>query len=330
MIKDIKVAVVAPQTFRGDDEYRNVERASAYVTEAAEHDAHLVCFPEAYPGPSSGPMNSGGLLPTTPTEAMCQLAIRHSLYISCGNLEESEEIPDAYYLTHKLISPKGEIMANYKRCQPTPPPLNARLYGGRMHLLPGNELMVVDTELGKIGLIICSELWVPELSRIETLMGAEVIIAPIGGSFRKSPILSHDLDHLSPWQCIARARAAENMVYVITTSNVFFADQPWGTFIAGPEGTLAVSPGVGISYATLDMERLRYLRSTNINEEYLNQPLDSSKYRPICTSPGMNRERRPALYTKLVEHQPNAYDYFYYKSEMDTKREGRGSTSKPR
>ena len=111
------------------------------------------------------------------------------------------------------------------------------------------------------------------------------------------------------------------MVYVITTSNVFFPDQPWGTFVAGPEGTLAVSQGAGIIYAILDMERLRYLRCRYIEEGDLRPPQDLTKYRPIRTSPGKNLERRPELYTKLVEPQPDAYDYFYYKRGLDSWKE---------
>lgn len=179
-MKEIKIAAVSTASFDGNKDYKNTGRAQAYVEEATRNGAQLICFPEGYPGPCCGPMDSGGHLTKTPIEMMCDSAKHHGVYISCGNLEESQEIPGAYYLTNKLISPKGEILANYKRCQPTLPLLNASLYNSKMHLLPGNELMVVNTELGNIGLLICSELFVPELARIEMLMGAEIIIAPIG------------------------------------------------------------------------------------------------------------------------------------------------------
>ncbi len=141
--------------------------------------------------------------------------------------------------------------------------------------------------------------------------------APIGGSLRSESLaLGHDSLRLSPWQCIARARAIENVLYVITTCNIFVTGQAWGTFVTGPEGTLAVSQGVSISYATLDIERLKYLRNSYIDNEYLRQSLE--KPRAIGPVLGNNRQRRPDLYTKLVEPQPGAYDYFYYRRGLES------------
>jgi len=322
-MEKVKVAAVSAVSFDGEEEYKNAEWAKAYVDEAAKNGAQLICFPEGYPGPCFGSMDSGGHLTKTPVEIMCDSAKQHGVYISCGNLEESEEIPGAYYLTNKLISPKGKILANYRRCQPTPPILNASLYGGKMHLLPGNELMVVDTELGRIGLLICSELFVPELARIEMLMGAEIILAPIGGSHsRPSMAQPTRSGELSTWQCITRARAAENLLYVVTTINVFSPEQRRGSFIAGPEGTLGASQSAGIVYATLDMEHLWYLRSKYEEEDDVSPiPEGLTSYRPMLTKFGMIHQRRPDFYHKLVEPQPDAFDYFYYKRGLDTWKE---------
>lgn len=319
-MEEVRVAAVSAASFEGDEEYKNAERAKAYVDEAAQNGAQLVCFPEGYPGPCLGPMDSGRHLAKTPIEMMCDSARQHGVYISCGNLEESE-IPGAYYLTNKLISPKGEILANYKRCQPTQPILNASLYGGKMHLVPGDELMVVDTELGKIGLLICSELYVPELPRIEMLMGAEIIVAPIGGLHRKPSAADHLPEgQLSSRQCMIRARAAENLLYVITTIHVFSPEQRRGSFIAAPEGTLGASQGAGIVYADLDMERIWYLRSKYEEEDDV-CPIPPPGYRPMLTKCGIVRCRRPDFYRKLIEPQPDAFDYFYCQRGLDAWKE---------
>ncbi|MFC2001140.1 carbon-nitrogen hydrolase family protein [Chloroflexota bacterium] len=324
-MEKVRIAAVSTASFDGDEDYKNAEQAQAYVEEAAKNNAQLICFPEGYPGPCFGPMDSGGHLAKTPVEMLCDSARQHNVHISCGNLEESQEIPGAYYLTNKLISPKGEILANYKRCQPTTPIVNAALYGGKKHLLPGKELMVVDTKLGRIGLLICSELFVPELARIEMLMGAEIILAPVGGSHRGIRMGASQAvggGQLSTWQCLARARAAENLLYVITSVNTFSPEQRRGSFVASPEKTLGVSEGAGILYATLDMERLWYLRSRYEEEEDVS-PLSEgpSNYEPRLTKFGNIHYRRPDFYRKLVEPQPDAYDYFYHKRGLDTWKE---------
>jgi predicted amidohydrolase len=307
--KEIKVAAVATFSYRGDDEYQNAEMAVNYASEAASKGAQLICFPEGYPGPCTGPMDSGGRLSTTPIEIMCDAAKKLGVYISCGNFEESETVTDAYYLCHKLISPQGVVMANYKRCQPTSPVINDYLYNGRTNMLAGDRPIVVNTELGKIGLIICSELYVPELARIEMLMGAEILLDPIGGTNTPTRTQIYETEgtvrkgsKMELWQCIARARAAENIMFVIGTANVFYAGSPWGSFIVSPESILAASEGEGIIHAVLEMDRLHYLRETYYEDGELGPPPDDpSTYRPLMCLPAQHRDRRPSLYSKLIE-----------------------------
>ena len=66
------------------------------------------------------------------------------------------------------------------------------------------------------------------------------------------------------------------------------------------------------------LSRLNYLRNSYIDKEYLRSVQGLTKYRPIGTVSGINHQRRPDLYAKLVEPQPDAYDYFYYKRGLDS------------
>lgn len=317
----VRIAAVAPGAFRGQDEYRNAAQAVAYVDEAVQQGARLVVFPEGYPGPCNGPMDSGNRLTRTPLEMLREAGRRHRVYIACGDLEETGFLPDTYYLCQKLISPDGEILANYRRCQPTPPATNAYLYSGRRHVLPGDEFAVVETELGRLGLIICSEIFVPELARVEMLMGAEVLLAPIGGSFGRAKMslkVGRDIPHpramMSLWKCMAQARAAENLMCVVIAANVWEKESTWGACIASPERVLAESEGAGIAYATLDMEQLRRLRARCRSEEdYADPPVIV----PPLVCPGQHRDRRPELYAKLVEPQPDAFDFFYHRKGLE-------------
>jgi predicted amidohydrolase len=245
VVREVRVAAVAPETSIGEEEYRNAARAVAYAEEAAREGAQLVCFPEAYPGPCTGPMDGGGRLSMAPIAQLQEVAAKHGIFISCGSLEETGIVPDTFYLCHKLISPRGEIVANYRRCQPTPPALNAALYNGRRHLLPGDGPLVVETSIGKLGLIICSEIKVPELARVEMLMGAEVLIGPIGGGSHIGKVDSRGVPltraKMAIWKAIALARAAENLMFTIVTANVRHPSAMWGSCICGPLGILAES-----------------------------------------------------------------------------------------
>jgi predicted amidohydrolase len=321
-LSKVKVALVSPQSVYGEDEWQNALKALDYLDEAAATGAQLVCFPEGYPGPCHGPMDSRQRLQSTPIEMLRQKAKEHGVYVSASNLEVNPEIDDTYYLTQKLISPTGDIIANYKRCQPDEPTLNAYLMGGRHHILPGNELTVVPTELGNIGLLICSELWVPELVRIEALKGADIIIAPINGR-HDQPKVPFDsiveLERNEPipgWSCIVRARAAENDVYVVVTANIFLPGGKGQAIVAGPEKFLLISDKRGVATTVLDLERLELVRSRYVDLQGEYYP-DAQEVN-FCSRTAQIYNRRPDFYHRLVEPQPDAFDYFYFRRDLDS------------
>src|SRR5882762_7958574 len=174
MTNTVRVAAVQPSSFSGAEEHRNAAQACAYVDEAADAGASYVVFPEGYPGPYSGPMENDAL------DRVRERARARRVWVSAGRLERGA-LPDTYHITHVLIDDSGEVRARYRRVQPNHPVFNAYLMGGRHHVLPGDELMTVDSPFGRIGLLICSELFVPELARILMLRGADLIVAPGGG-----------------------------------------------------------------------------------------------------------------------------------------------------
>jgi len=323
MDRSVRVGVVLPQTYWGDEEWRNTEPALAYVDEAAKQGVQLLVYPEGYPGPMTGSLGTKELS-YKPIEALQDKARQHGVYIAAGDVEENPEMPETYFLTLKLISPKGELLARYVRMQPDTPPLNAYLYNGKAHLLPGKEFKVIETNLGNIGLLICSEMFVPELCRIVMLRGAEILIAPVHGSHSQTmfnPALVGDT-----WQCVARARAAENLYYVIVTHNIYHKEGVeaksvrGGAFIAGPEKMVARRETPGLLVADLDMERLAYLRSRNYDEENLSQPVTGIE--PMGCRPGQIWERDPKLYSELVQPHRYSFNYKYFDESLDKWTEG--------
>jgi len=170
----VRVAAVQPAAFAGEEEHRNAGQACAFIDSAADAGAAYVVFPEGYPGPYSGPMENDAL------ERVRERARVRRVWVSAGCLI-SGSLPGTYHIAHVLIDDAGDVRASYRRVQPNHPVFNAYLMGGRHHVLPGDELITVDAPFGRIGLLICSELFVPELSRILTLRGADLIVAPGGG-----------------------------------------------------------------------------------------------------------------------------------------------------
>lgn len=299
-----RVAAVQPQSFIGADEWKNAEQAVRFIDEAADAGATYIVFPEGYPGPYSGPMENDAL------DRVREAARRRRVWVSAGRLERADA-PDTFHITHKLIDDAGDVRATYRRVQPNHPIFNAYLMGGRHHVLPGDELMTVDAPFGRIGLLICSELFVPELSRVLMLRGADIIVAPGGGVHSRTRTRLQDT-----WRAVARARAAENLLCVVLDQNLFGGGTGGRTCIASPERMLATVDGPGMACADLDLDQLSVMRSHFYDEEMLSPP--ASEADVLWCRPGQSHDRRPELYGELVAPQADAFEYHYERRGLDT------------
>lgn len=121
----------------------------------------------------------------------------------------------------------------------------------------GDELVVVDTPVGHVGLTVCYDLRFPELYRQLILRGAELFTVP--SAFTAVTGAAH-------WEVLLRARAIENLVYVIAPNQGGSHEngrqtyghttivEPWGSIIAQQEA------GVGMVTADIDLQQLQRLR----------------------------------------------------------------------
>lgn len=309
-----------PESYFGSEEWKNAEASQKYADQAARQGAEFVLFPEGYPGPATGPLEQEEL-GYNPIDGLRERARKHGVWIAASDIEPNPSIRDTYFLTLKLISPDGKIAARYVRVQPDTPPLNAYLYDGKAHLLPGNDFVVSATKKAKLGLCICSEIFVPEIPRILMLRGANVLFAPVHGLH--SSTLCNAAEQRDTWRCVARARAAENLFYVIATQNAYRKREfryenevPAGAFIATPERMLASREEPGIMMADLDMDRIDYLRSRNYDEQILSRPSSSDATKIGCR-PGQIWERNPELFSELAKPSKYSFDHRYFKEDLD-------------
>ena len=104
------------------------------------------------------------------------------------------------YNSSVLLDRDGSILGVYRKTHPF---CNEAVSGGGW-VTPGDTVTVCDTDLGRIGMIICFDGDYPELSRIQAVQGAEVICRP------SALLRSADI-----WELTSRARAYDNHVYVV-------------------------------------------------------------------------------------------------------------------
>lgn len=120
---------------------------------------------------------------------------------------------------------------------------------------PGDNIAVIDTDFGRIGLMVCFDLRFPELPRSMVYQGADMIFCC--ASFPTGAALPPRVDH---WDLMVRSSALYNLTYFCATNQFGMLhngrDNNFGrSCVIDPWGTVVVhaTEKTGIVYATLDM-----------------------------------------------------------------------------
>jgi nitrilase len=213
----VRVAVVqaAPLLF---DREASVAKACQLVADAAARGAKLILFPEAfvpaYPrglgfGTVVGSRSAAGRqtwkrywansvdVPGPATEALGAAAREAGAYLVVGVVERDTEFSrGTLYCSMLYFGPQGRILAKHRKLKPT---AAERLIWGEGD---GSTLAVLDTELGKIGGLICWENYMP-LARMALYgKGVELYLAPTA-------------DARDSWQATLRHIACEGRCFVL-------------------------------------------------------------------------------------------------------------------
>ncbi len=190
----VRLATVHYQPRAGKTPEEKRTQFGQYIAEAASRKADLVVLPETltYYGTGAAPVEVAEPVPGPSTEYFGELAKKHNLYIVAGLFEKSAH---KVYNVSVLLTPEGKIGGVYRKV--TLPDGEASA-----GVVPGNEYPIFKTRFGNLGMMICYDGFFPEVARELTKRGAEVIAWPV-------------------WGCnpeLARARAAENHVYLVSST----------------------------------------------------------------------------------------------------------------
>ena len=163
---------------------------------------------------------------------MKKMAKKHKIWLIGGSMPLVSNYPNKVRNSCLVYNDKGDQVARYDKIHLFGLDLGNEHYHEEKTIESGNSIEVVDTPFGKIGLSICYDLRFPELYRA---MG-EVNIIVIPSAFTDTTGKAH-------WETLIRARAIENLSYVIapaqggyhlsgreTHGNSMIVD-PWGVIL---------------------------------------------------------------------------------------------------
>jgi predicted amidohydrolase len=176
--------------------------------------------------------------------ALGKIAQDNDIYLAGNVYEIDPNFPELYFQVCFIIGPSGDLILRYRRLtssfEPTPHDVWDKyldIYG-----LDG-VFPVAKTEIGNLAMIASEEILYPEFTRMHVIRGAEVIIHPT--SEPGSP-------QLTIKEIARRARAVENMCYVVSPNSASIDDIPIPPFtcsamskIVGPHGEVLTEAGQG-------------------------------------------------------------------------------------
>ena len=217
-------------------------------------------------------------------------AKKNHIWLIPGSIYESKG--DCTFNTAPVINPDGEVVARYRKQYPFLP--------YEKNVQPNENFVVFEVPgIGKVGLVICYDIWFPEIIRQLTWMGAEAIIAPT-----MTGTIDRDVE-----LAMAQAHAACNQVYFFALNCA--GELGYGeSIVVGPDGTIIHKAPTtrNIIAVDWDFDHVRRVRERGLRG--LGQPLKSFRDAAI-QYPVYQKGAGPGAYANLgsleipAEENPN-------------------------
>jgi len=241
----------------------NLIEASRLIGRAAEAGAELVVLPENFVlmGMSEfdkvsirEPDGEGPI-----QDFLAQQAAKHRIWLVGGTIPLEAHDPRKVCAACLLFNDQGERVARYDKIHLFDVNIeeSGENYNESETIEPGRSVVVVDTPFGKLGLAVCYDLRFPELFRRMIDLGVEVIALP--SAFTAITGKAH-------WEILVRARAVENLSYVIAAAqggyHVNGRETHGNSMIVDPWGVVLdhLPRGSGFVIADIDHARLQSTR----------------------------------------------------------------------
>lgn len=255
--------VAAIQMASGPNVKANLEEAEKLIKAAVQQQAELIVLPEnfAIMGMTetdkvsiAEPMGTGPL-----QDYLSEQSRRHGIWLVGGTIPIKSEQAGKVSAASLLYNDKGESVARYDKIHLFDVTIEGsnESYNESETIASGDEVVVIDTPFGRLGMAVCYDLRFPELFRAMADVGMEICVLP--SAFTSQTGRAH-------WESLLRARAIENLCFIIaadqggyhvngreTYGDSMIIDQ-WGTIINRlPNGT-------GVVVSDIDLMRLETTR----------------------------------------------------------------------
>ncbi|MCE5182239.1 MAG: carbon-nitrogen hydrolase family protein [Betaproteobacteria bacterium] len=246
--------VAAVQMASGPSVAANLSEAERLIGMAVAQGAKMVVLPEffAIMGKKESDIvavrEAEGKGPIQ--KFLSTMAKTHKIWLVGGAVPLEASVPAKVRSSCLVYDDKGKQVARYDKIHLFGLDLGNEKYREEKTIEPGDKVVVVETPFGRIGLSICYDLRFPELYR--AMGDVDIIVVP--AAFTETTGKAH-------WETLVRARAIENLAYVVTSAqggyhlsgrethgNSMIVD-PWGVILDRlPRGSGVVVANINPAY----------------------------------------------------------------------------------
>ena len=242
---------------------QNLKSAGDLISEAASNGARLLVLPEMFAmmgiNPADKQQVQEGWGAGVIQDFLSDIARKEKIWLVGGTIPIKSSNPHKARAACIVYNDQGIPVGRYDKIHLFDVTISEdEKYLESDTTEPGNEITIIQTPVGKLGLAVCYDIRFPELFRYMFNQGVEIIAVPAAFTIKTGE---------AHWELLARSRAVENFSYVIgacqggthasgrKTYGTSIIVEPWGTVVARrPE----LSPG--IIYGEVDLEKQKKLR----------------------------------------------------------------------
>jgi deaminated glutathione amidase len=211
--------VAAIQMTSGPDVAANLEQARALIEQAASLGARLAALPENFSFMGLKDADKRAVAEregSGPTQAFLAATARElRLWVVGGTVPLIAGADGRVAAACLVYDSDGERVARYDKIHLFDVGLPGRTetYRESAHVAAGSRAAVLDTPVGRLGLSVCYDVRFPELYRHLSAAGAQLLAVP--SAFTSPTGRAH-------WETLLRARAIENLCYVVAPAQSGF------------------------------------------------------------------------------------------------------------
>lgn len=256
--------VAAVQMASGPNVSANLMEAARMITLAARnHGAKLVVLPENFAVVGLSDQDKVKIRETEgggPIQHfLANQAAKHGVWLVGGTIPLAAQDSGKVRAGCLLFDDSGRRAARYDKIHMFDVHIaeTGENYAESQTIEPGNQTVVVHTPFGKLGLAVCYDLRFPELFRVMLEQGMEILAVP--SAFTAVTGMAH-------WELLVRARAVENLCYVIAAAQGGYhangRETHGDSMIVDPWGVVLdrLPRGSGVVSAEIEQARLKSIR----------------------------------------------------------------------